>query len=227
MSERGWGRGRRHQDTPAAPVDFKAPVVEPEPIAQPEPKAAATPKTPVAAKATEGTTNTTTKSEPADAAQSTEGDDKNMTATITEPQAAKATEAKDTKAAETAKQAEAKRAARPLINVGTPIVRKSSRTDFTTRATPTDSNPVFLAVKNAALDEPTDVLVENDSKKVEGAISILRRAGAKLNVGMHIAPKPYPTEEVDGKTYVVLTFKTSAERQVRGTKPTEVAADAS
>jgi hypothetical protein len=132
---------------------------------------------------------------------------------------------------ETAEQtAERKRAPRPAINVGNVVVRPSTRTDFTTRATPTESNPVFLAVKAAPLDTPTDILVENDKRKIDGAISIMRRAGAKLGVGMHIAPKGaegYPTEDVESldaddntvtTTYAVLTFKTSAERQVRGKK---------
>lgn len=132
---------------------------------------------------------------------------------------------------ETAEQVtERKRAPRPAINVGHVVVRKSQRTDFTTRSTPTKSNPVFKAVEAAELDTPTDILVENDERKIKGAISILRRAGAQLNVGMHIAPKDadgYPTEDVESldaddntvtTTYAVLTFKTSAERQVRGKK---------
>lgn len=156
--------------------------------------------------------------------ENTEGTDNTVTDTAVVEQV---TEGTDAQAASTETQAtERKRAPRPAINVGNVVVRPSTRTDFTTRTTPTETNPVFLAVKGAELDVPTDVLVENDEKRIQGAISILRRAGAKLGVGMHIAPKPYPTEEVEGTEYAVLTFKTSAERQVRG-KSTEVAADAS
>lgn len=103
---------------------------------------------------------------------------------------------------------------RPPINVGEVTARPSSRTDFSTRMTTTDSNPVFQAVKNAKLNTPTDILVDNDERKIKGALSILRRAGTRLEVGMHIAPKPYPTEKVNGVEKVVLTFKTSAERRV-------------
>lgn len=149
-----------------------------------------------------------------------------VTDTLEAPTQEQATEQAAEQATETT---ERKRAPRPAINVGNVVVRKSERTDFTTRTTPTESNPVFLAVKNAELEEATDILVENDERKIQGAISILRRAGAKLKLGMHIAPKGtgYPTEEVEGTTYAVLTFKTSAERQDRKAKAadaTEVAA---
>ncbi len=151
--------------------------------------------------------------------ESTEGSDVQVTDVVEQEQV---------EATEDSKAEGAKRAPRPAISLGNVITRKSERTDFTTRATPTESNPVYLAVKNAEIDTPTDILVENTPDKISGAISILRRAAAPkmLNVGMHIAPKGaegYPTENVDGVEYAVITFKTSAERQVRG-KKSEVAA---
>lgn len=154
--------------------------------------------------------------------ESTEGEGTVSIDTVEAPQAEQA----DAQVAEATSEqtSERKRGPRPAINVGNVVVRPSSRTDFTTRATPTETNPVFRAVKDAPLNTPTDILVENDDKKVQGAISILRRAGAKLNVGMHIAPKGvdgYPTEEVEGTTYAVLTFKTDSERRVRGRKAAE------
>ena len=62
---------------------------------------------------------------------------------------------------------------RAPVNVGEVIVRKSTRTDFTTRATPTDNNPVFLAAKGAEVDgEAVDILVDPD--KIEAAKTVLR-----------------------------------------------------
>lgn len=130
----------------------------------------------------------------------------------------------------------APRGPRQPINVGDVIVRKSARTDFTTRATPTDNNPVFLAVKHAEVGEPTDILVAADEKKIAGTIAILRRAGTKLNLGMHIAPKGTPGTMIDlsdgtslivgAEGYpvdpdtgnVIVTFKTDHERKAPAVK---------
>lgn len=117
---------------------------------------------------------------------------------------------------EGATQATEKRAPRKPIDVGTVTVRKSSRTDFSTRPTRLDSNPVFLAVKDAEKGEPYDLVVEEG--KEAGVISILRRAGQKLNVGVNIASAPYPAAE-DQPGHVILTFKT-ADRDVRKGKGT-------
>lgn len=116
---------------------------------------------------------------------------------------------------ETAEQA--KRAPRKPIDVGTVQVRKSSRTDFSTRPTRLDSNPVFLAVKGAEKGEPYDLVVE--AGKEAGVISILRRAGQKLEIGVNIASAPYPvaTDEETGEEivgHVVLSFRT-ADRDTR------------
>jgi hypothetical protein len=107
-----------------------------------------------------------------------------------------------------------KRGPRPAINVGDIVVTPSSRTNFATRATRMDSNPVYLAVQNADLDTPYDLHVDED--KVAGVISILRRSGARLGIGVHIASGPHPaSDQRDGA--VVLTFKTG-ERQERKAK---------
>lgn len=190
----GRQRGGSKATTPA--VDFVEPVVEPAAPSQDENVAAeAQPET----KANQAEANT-------------EGTEGTVTVTdVVEP----ATDAKPESA-----ETKAKRGARPPINVGNVLVRKSTRTDFRTRTTPTDNHPIFLAVKGAAHEDPTDILIENDEKKIAGAISLLRRSGTKLKIGMSIAPKPYPTEEQDGVEYAVLTFKTHAEQQDRGKKKT-------
>lgn len=114
-----------------------------------------------------------------------------------------------------------KRAPRLPINVGEVVVRPSSRTDFNIRNTPTETNPVFLAVKNAELGVATDILVQNDDKRISGAIALMRRSAGKNKVGLHIAAKPYPVEEIDGVEYAVLTFKTDTMRQNRGKQESE------
>lgn len=108
---------------------------------------------------------------------------------------------------------EAKRAARPALEVGEIVTRKSVRDDLKSRPSPTQSNPVFLAVKGADFDTPTDLLVEAD--KVENVKKILRRAAQPelLNVGMTIFPG-HPVDEETGK--LVVTFQKSREKKVKG-----------
>lgn len=153
----------------------------------------------------------------------------------TTPDAEVAVEGTPDAPAEQATTDAAKRAPRNPIDVGEVVVTKSTRTNFTTRSAPIESNPVFLAVKaakdereqsGAAESDPVDLHVDAD--KVEGVISILRRSGQKerLNVGVNIASKPYPaSDQRDGA--VVITFKVG-ERQVRPAKAvaeTEAQAD--
>lgn len=121
--------------------------------------------------------------------------------------------------------AETPKPKRAPVNVGEVIVRKSTRTDFTTRATPTDNNPVFLAAKGAEVDgEAVDILVDPD--KIEAAKTVLRRAASpnKLNVGMHIAPAPYPIEETDEGPKAVVTFKVTSDKR-KVTQRTDAVAD--
>lgn len=180
----------------------------------------------------------TTYQEDADVARKTTYDEPQVEAVVEETPAVEPTDTpSDPEAAKAVSETEStdgrkgKRGPRAPIQVGNVIVRKSERTDFSTRSTPTKNNPVFQAFENAAYDEPTDVLVENDEKKIQGAITILRRAGAMLERGVHIAPKPYPTETIDGVDYAVVTFKKDEQRRTPGksddaTGSTEAEADA-
>jgi hypothetical protein len=114
--------------------------------------------------------------------------------------------------AEAGETAPQKRAPRKPIDVGDVVVTESTVTEFATRATPMDSNPVALAVKNAEQGRAYDLHVDAD--KVKGVLSILRRAGQRYGVGVNIAPEPRQTD-AEGKT--IVTFKTGAKR-VRGAK---------
>lgn len=135
------------------------------------------------------------------------------------------TQADDTTATDTATtdpastETETKRAARPALEVGEVIVRKSVRDDLKSRPSPTQSNPVFLAVKSADFDTPTDLLADAD--KVENVKKILRRSAQPelLNVGMTIFPgHPVAVDEegneIPGK--LIVTFQKSREKKVKG-----------
>lgn len=104
----------------------------------------------------------------------------------------------------------AEKRTRPVIDVGAVEARPSSRTDFTTRVTPTMNNPIYAMVRDADYDTPIDIACDPD--KVDGVIKLLRRVSNKtlLNVGMRIAPAPYPIAD-DGKALV--SFKKVAQRK--------------
>lgn len=157
----------------------------------------------------------------------TEQQETTVDETTTEQTAEQATEAAPAEQATTTEGA--KRAPRNPIDVGEVLVTKSTRTNFSTRSAPIESNPVFLAVKSAAAErqeridagadaataESDAVDLHVDADKVEGVKNILRRSGQKdkLNVGVNIASAPYPVSD-QGEGKVVLTFKVG-ERQVR------------
>ena len=137
-----------------------------------------------------------------------------FTEPTTEPVEAESTDTVQEATPEVQAEATPAKAKRAHVEVGAIIVRKSTRTDFSTRASTTDTNPVYLAAKGAEVDgEPVDILVDPD--KIEAAKTILRRAASpkKLNVGMHIAPAPYPIEDTDEGPKAVVTFKVTSEKR--------------
>lgn len=141
-------------------------------------------------------------------------------ATATEPTAdAQATDAPTPDAPATPATDTAKRGPRPALEVGEVTVRKSVRDDLKSRPSPTQNNPVFLAVKAADFDTPTDLVVDKD--KVANVAKILRRSAQAelLNVGMTIFPgNPAATDddgnEIEGK--VIVTFQKAKEKKAKG-----------
>ncbi len=131
--------------------------------------------------------------------------------TTTDETQAETTEAPATEAQGTDTASDNKRGARGPLDVGTVTARVSSRTDLKSRPSPTETNPVYLAVKAADFDTPTDLSVDPD--KVGAVVKILRRAAApdKLNVGMTVFPGN-PVDEAD-PTKVIVTFQKSAEKK--------------
>lgn len=137
----------------------------------------------------------------------------------------------DTATDETVK---AKRAARPPIDVGTVIVRKSTRDpkDLTTRPSRITADPIYLAVQGADFDEATDIVAHKD--KVEAVNKRLRGVSdpKHLNVSMHIVPgnpQAYEVDEAGNQgaeipNHVLVTFVKGKERQTREKKPVEAAA---
>lgn len=124
-----------------------------------------------------------------------------------------ATTDEGTATATEATTATAKRAPRPKINVGEVVVGAPVEgADFRTRATPMDSNPVAQAVKAAELGKAYPLHVDAD--KVDGVLSILRRAGSRYGVRMNIGSAPYaPSDQAEGK--VVVLFRTEAKKASR------------
>jgi hypothetical protein len=102
-------------------------------------------------------------------------------------------------------------------NVGEISVRTSTRTDLSTRVSPSDTHPVFLAVKEAPFDTATDILV--DPADVKTVIRIIRRSAQpdKLNVGMTVYAGNPVAEEDPSK--VIVTFLKREERKTVTKKP--------
>ncbi len=129
--------------------------------------------------------------------------------TVTEPTTDTQAETPATETAGT--ESAEKRAARPALEVGEVKARTSARTDLKSRPSPTESNPVFIAVRDAEFDTATDLSVDPD--KVANVVKILRRSAQpdKLNVGMTVFPgNPVDPED---ETKVLVTFQKSREKK--------------
>jgi hypothetical protein len=127
-----------------------------------------------------------------------------------------APEATPQEATDAASQTEAKRAARPPIDVGDVIVTPSTRTDFSSRPSRITSDPVYLAVQAAEFDQAVDLHVATD--KVEAVKKRLRTASdpRHLKVGMTIVPGTPSSDQDESK--VVVTFIKRQERATRKSK---------